>query len=35
MKAALADRGYFAPISLWGFYGSGRRVQEPSTRQAA
>jgi hypothetical protein len=34
MKAALADRGYFAPISLWGFYGSGR-AQEPSPRQAA
>jgi hypothetical protein len=22
MRAALADEGYFAPISLWGFYGT-------------
>ena len=22
MKAALADRGFYAPISLWGFYGT-------------
>jgi hypothetical protein len=31
MRAALADAGYFAPISLWGFYGT----NENSNDQAA
>jgi hypothetical protein len=22
LKGALADRGFYAPISLWGFYGA-------------
>jgi hypothetical protein len=31
MRAALADEGYFAPISLWGFYGT----NESNNNQAA
>lgn len=31
MRAALADEGYFAPISLWGFYGT----RESDNDQAA
>jgi hypothetical protein len=28
MRAALADEGYFAPISLWGFYGTSENNDE-------
>ncbi len=28
MRAALADRGYFAPISLWGFYGTNENIND-------
>jgi hypothetical protein len=28
MKSALADRGHYAPIHLWGFYSSVRDSQE-------
>jgi hypothetical protein len=31
MRAALADEGHFAPISLWGFYGT----TENNNEQAA
>jgi hypothetical protein len=34
IKGALADRGFFAPVSLFSFYRSGRST-EPSSRQAA
>jgi hypothetical protein len=34
IKGALAEAGYFAPISLFSFYSSAR-AREPSTRQAA
>jgi hypothetical protein len=32
MREALADEGYFAPISLWGFYGTSETT---SKEQAA
>ena len=32
MREALADEGYFAPISLWGFYGTSEAT---SKEQAA
>jgi hypothetical protein len=28
MRAALADEGYFAPISLWGFYGTNENNEQ-------